>query len=85
MNNTVAAPVATQIIRTAMTCLGLDENDYATATRWDGSVSLVGLTIDMDNALVINEDKIWEATAKAGSAFVLAYVHGFPTLTNRHG
>lgn len=85
MNAIVTAPVAAQIIRTAMTCLGMDENDYAVTTRWDGSVSLVGLTIDMDHALVINEDKIWEATAKAGSAFVLVHQGGFPVLTNRHG
>lgn len=85
MDATVTAPIATLIIRTAMTCLGLDENDYATATRRDGSVSLVGLNDQADSTIVANEAKIWEATAKAGSAFVLAYAHGFPVLSNRHG
>lgn len=85
MDAVFTAPLATQIISTIMSLLGEDEADFATATRRDDSVTLVGLTDETDAVLRASEDKIWEASAKAGSPFIPEMIKGFPTLTNRVG
>lgn len=82
---TRTAAEATLIVDGILILLGLGDEQYATATRKDGSVTVVGLDDAADAVLVTNADRIWEISAKAGSAFRLETVKGFPTLTNRAG
>lgn len=75
------------IITGILILLGLEERRFAvlTRTKQTGEVNVVAMDPDADRVLIDNEDKIWEASAKAGSAFTLKYVEGFPVLINRHG
>lgn len=81
----LTADEAKLIITGILALLGLDETRVAVARRRNGSVSVMGLDAEADQALVDNQDSIWEASAKAGSAFILNFDLGLPHLTNHAG
>lgn len=79
------AAEAKLIITGILALVGLEETQYSVAGRADGSLTVVGLDEDADQTFISKCDQIWEASAKAGSAFVLDSIQGFPALTNRVG